>query len=460
MNGAGHRGMETYGAYALNHPDQIKFIAIADPDEIRRKQFQLQHNISDQMAFDSWETLMPETGKKIADVAFICTQDRMHYAPAMRAMSLGYDLFLEKPISSDLQECLNLEEKARSMNCTVQVGHVLRFTPFFKRIKSIIQSGLLGDILQIEHSENVSYWHFGHSYVRGPYKNEVESSPLILAKTCHDLDIIYWILGEKAIDVNSTGQLSFYRPENAPENAPERCTDGCPHAAECPWYAPRLYITAEPLLRIGQHSDSFFYRILSKWAINHRKLMKFLGRFSTQISQIMDWRSWPATVISTDLSYEGRMKALREGPYGKCIYKCENDVVDHQTAVYRFPSGATAIMRVNGVSDLEGRELKIFGTKGTLRGTFRNNGEKLIFRDFRYNNTQVLFKAGLNFDQHGGGDAGIMDAFIKILRKEAEPAEVGTANIFDAMESHYMGFAADIARKERKVVNLQNIRKK
>lgn len=446
MNGAGHRGLETYGNYALDHPEQIKFIAVADPNPDRRKKFQKLHHIPDDMAFSSWELMMPLNGNKLADIAFICTQDRMHYEPAMRAMDLGYQIFLEKPISPVLKQCQALAQKAKETKRIVQVGHVLRFTPFFQKIKEVIQSGKLGKILQIEHTENVSYWHYGHSYVRGPYHKENFSSPLILAKTCHDLDLIYWYLDEQPLDVRSVGALTHYCPENAPEGSPERCTDGCPQEASCPWFAPRLYIKAEPLLRIGQHSHFIIYRLLSKWAIKNNIFIRFLAKFNKRIRSFLEWPMWPITAISEDLSYEGRMKALREGPYGKCIYKTGNDVVDHQTATFRFPGGTTATLRVIGISDLEGREVKIFGTKGTLRGVFRYNEEKLIYRDFRYNNTEILLQSGMNFDAHGGGDSGIMDAFIKVLRKEAKPEEMGTADIFASLESHYMGFAAEDAR--------------
>lgn len=458
MNGAGHRGMEIYGEYALNHPTKLKFIAVADPNPHRRKLFQRKHKILDNMVFDSWDLLMPKNGVKLADIAFICTQDRMHFEPAMRAMELGYDLFLEKPISPFLHECQELEKKAREMKCRVQIAHVLRFTSFFKKVKEVIKSGKLGKILQIEHSENISYWHFGHSYVRGPYQKESTSSPLILAKCCHDLDMIYWYLDEKPIDVYSTGELSFYIHENAPNDSPNRCTDGCKHASSCPWFAPRFYIDVEPLKRIGLHSNKWLYRKISKWSIQKKWIIKLLSKFIKDLKPLVEWKSWPVTVISDDISKSNLMEALKVGPYGKCIYKAGNDVVDHQTATYRFPSGATATLRIIGVSDLDGRELKIFGTKGTLRGLFRYNEEKIIFRDFRYNETEILYQSDVDFDAHGGGDFGILDALMKILQENINPEEVGTSDIFDAMESHYMAFAAEKSRIEKKIVEIQKIR--
>ena len=268
--GAGFRGRNSYGIYGLKYPDRLKFVAVAEPDPTKRELFQKEHGIADSNVFRTWQEILDPSIGKIADIAFICTQDRMHYEPAIKALELGYDLLLEKPISPNLDECQHISKLAQEKNRIVQVCHVLRFTKFFKKLKEFIDSGVIGKIIDYDHSENVSYWHFGHSFVRGQYKKKEESSPLILAKSCHDLDIMYWLIGEKPLTVQSKGFLSFYRPENAPSDAPDRCTDGCPHEKTCPWYAPRLYITGEPLIRIGFHANSRILRILSSMINNHR----------------------------------------------------------------------------------------------------------------------------------------------------------------------------------------------
>jgi len=256
LNGAGLRGRQVYGLYAQKNPNRLKFVAIADPNAERRRLFQKEHNIPDEHAFNTWDEMMNEKIGKIADTAFICTQDQMHFEPAMRALDLGYDLLLEKPITPNLDQCRAITKKAQEKKRLVQVSHVLRFTDFWKKVKEVIDSGQLGKIVHIDHSENVSYWHMGHSFVRGPYRNKETSSPMILAKCCHDLDLIYWFMGEKAKDLQSTGRLTYYIPENAPKGAPERCTDGCPVEKECPWNAVRMYVYGEPLIRIGLHSPS------------------------------------------------------------------------------------------------------------------------------------------------------------------------------------------------------------
>ncbi|MBD3353175.1 MAG: hypothetical protein GF364_16965, partial [Candidatus Lokiarchaeota archaeon] len=362
--GAGSRGREAYGVYAEQNPDCINMIAVAEPDDIKRKLFQKSHNISDELAFETWEELL-EQGK-IADVAFITMGDHMHYKPAMKAMDLGYDLLLEKPIAPTLKECQNLEKKAIEKNCLVQIGHVLRFAPFWKKVKTIIESGRIGDVIHYEHSENVSYWHFGHSFVRGLYKNRETSNPIILAKCCHDLDLMTWYLG-KPFEVKSTGSLSFYRPESAPKDSPKRCTDGCPHAETCPWYAPRFYMTGEEMLRIGTETHSRLIRLGTKILMNNRWLGKIIRLFVPAAKTLVNWDRWPVTQMTSDTSPTGKMKALKEGPFGLCIFKCGNDVVDHQVSTFEFDNGVTGVLIMHGMAEHEGRELRIFGTKGTLR---------------------------------------------------------------------------------------------
>ncbi len=458
MTGAGLRGREVYGEYALKHPDKLKFIAVAEPDTERRRAFQQAHNIPDNLAFASWETLFAPENDRLADAAFICTRDNLHYRPALAALESGYHLVLEKPISPSLDECRDIAATAEKHRRNIQVCHVLRFTGFWRKIKELVDSDWIGRVIHYDHSENVSYWHFGHSYVRGSYGTEASSSPFILAKSCHDLDLMYWIIGDKPLSVQSMGDLSHYRPENAPLGAPDRCTNGCPEAEKCPWYAPRMYLAGEPLLRIGLHARSPLTRLLAYLSLNHRKTLGILSRFSSSLRAILNWNRFPATVITTDLSREGRMKALREGPYGRCIYKSGNDVLDHQITTYKFPDGTTGTLTLHGVSELEGREIRIFGTKGVIRGYFRYNGEQITVTDFRFAKSRVVYRAGLSMGGHGGGDFGLMESFVKVMRGQKSPHEAG-ADIDNALEAHYMAFAAEAARTGRREVPLNEYRK-
>jgi predicted dehydrogenase len=458
--GAGFRGRNSYGIYGIKYPDRLKFIAVAEPDPKKRDLFQKEHNISNSNIFKSWQDILDPSVGKIADTAFICTQDQMHYQPAIKALELGYDLLLEKPISPSFEECNHISKLAHEKNRIVQVCHVLRFTDFFKKLKETIEAGVIGDIIDYDHSENVSYWHFGHSFVRGQYRKKEESSPLILAKSCHDLDIMYWLIGKKPLTVQSKGFLSFYRPENAPLDAPDRCTDGCPHEKTCPWFAPRLYFSGEPLIRIGFHTNSRFMRFLTSLIINHRNIMIFLSKFIKKLKPFLNWKEFPANSLTTDLTYEGKMKALRVGPWGKCIFKTDNDVVDHQIATYTFPNGVVGTLRITGLSELEGREFRIFGTKGVIRAHFRANEEIIKITDFLTTRTKIVFKRGLSARGHGGGDFGLLDSFVKVIKGDLTPEQAGTTNIQEALESHIMAFAGEEARISGKTLKIDEYRKK
>jgi predicted dehydrogenase len=406
---AGARGHFVYGGYALRHPRRLRFVAVAEPDPERRRRFQRAHAIPDPLAFERWENLL--AGTRRAQAAVVCTPDPVHAAPALRALELGYHLLLEKPLSPRLEECRALAAYPLAAGQLAQVAHVLRCTAFWRKVKRAVAEGRVGRIVRLELSENVSTWHFGHSFVRGAYGVEGLSSPLLLAKCCHDLDLIGWILGEQALSVQSTGALRHYRPENAPPGAPARCTAGCPAEQDCPWYAPRLYLRGEPILRTLARARSPWLRwplrLGLRWPLR-------LGLAFPALKLLTDWNEFPSTSLGVDLSREGKLRALREGPYGRCVYRCGNDVPDHQEVLLSFPSGATAALGVHGLSEFEGRELRLFGTRGVLRGVFRLHEEELTLTDHRRLATECLHR-GASAAGHGGGDEGLLDAFTSAL---------------------------------------------
>ncbi len=243
--GAGNRGEGAYGAYALRHPDEVRFIAVADPDPIRREKFAQAHQIPPERQFTSWQEAL-QAGK-IADAVVDATQDEMHHDSAVAALKAGYDMLLEKPIAPTLAQTLDIVQTAETNDRTLVICHVLRFTGFFQKVNEIIKSGRLGQVVNISHSENVSYFHMAHSYVRGNWRNTEIAAPMILAKCCHDLDLLYWWMDAKPQTLSSAGNLLWYRSDNAPEGAPDRCTDGCPVAR----HLPLLRASDLP----GQHSD-------------------------------------------------------------------------------------------------------------------------------------------------------------------------------------------------------------
>ena len=399
--GAGSRG-SIYAGYAKEQPEELKIIAIAEPRRDRLDTLAEEVGVLPEYRFDSWKDLLSQP--KLADCAFVCTLDDDHIAPALKAMELGYDLLLEKPMSNREAECLQIAETARRTGRTLAVCHVLRYTPFYMTLKALIDQGAVGQVTTINQIENVGYWHQAHSFVRGNWRNSTETSPMLLQKSCHDMDIILWLMGSTCTKVHSFGSLRHFTPENAPAGAAERCLE-CPHRDTCPYSAPKLYMDME---RTG----------------------------------------WPVDVITTDLSEAGRRKALEEGPYGRCVYYCDNDVVDRQVVNLEFENGSVATFTMTGLSADFFRELKIFGTEGQIRA---NMGTKeIVLHRFGEEPQTVPVDMGTEASGHGGGDYGLMADFLRILREGGESRSSAEVSL----QSHLICFAAERSRNEDLVVTL------
>jgi hypothetical protein len=270
-----------------------------------------------------------------------------------------------------------------------------------------------------------------------------------------------WILGEQALSVQSTGALLHYRPENTPPGAPARCTDGCPAEQDCPWYAPRLYLRGEPILRTLGRARSPGLRWPVRLGLAFPGPFRVLGAVFPALRPLADWNQFPSTSLGVDLSREGKLRALREGPYGRCVYRCGNDVPDHQEVLLSFPSGATAALSVHGLAEFEGRELRLFGTRGVLRGVFRLHEEELTLTDHRRLATERLHR-GAAAAGHGGGDEGLLDAFTSALggQAQAAPAEqAGLSGPAQALESHLLAFAAEDSRRRGAAVLMEGYRR-
>lgn len=408
--GAGQRGFYNYGPYALQHPDELRFVAVAEPSAARRARFAAAHNIPPERRFASWEELL--AAGRLADVLFNTTQDQVHYASTVAALAVGYDVLLEKPMANRLAENVALVQAAERCGRLLQVCHVLRYTPFFSTLHAILASGRLGDIITVEHRENVAAWHMAHSYVRGHWRNVATSSPMILAKCCHDLDLLVWNLGREVRRLHSFGSLIHFRPENAPPGATARCTDGCPAADRCPFDARRLYLDPD---RTG----------------------------------------WPISVISEDLDVAARRRALESGPFGRCVYSCDNDVVDQQIVSMEFEGGATAALFMHGHSHDESRTMRYDGTRATLRGRFASRDGWIEIHDHftgRREDLVIPPAAG----GHGGGDFGVVRAFLQAVRCEAHLL----TSAREALESHLLAFAAEASRLGGSVVEMGDFRRR
>lgn len=422
MIGAGGRATFAYGPYALEYPNDISFVAVADPDELRRKRFASLHDIPEDMQFTSWEEACARP--QMARAALNCTQDRTHHASTLALLRAGYDVLLEKPMATSAAECIELVETAERHGRILQVCHVLRFTEFFSALYDIVQSGRLGRIVTIDHRENVSYWHMSHSFVRGNWRNEGLSAPMILAKCCHDLDILIWTMGQRVTRLSSFGALMHYRAESAPEGAPPRCTDGCPVEATCPWYAPRLY-----------DAD-----------VHGRSQIEPFGAHDFMLSAAGAPREARGPEVR-----QARWELLKTSPYGRCVYHCDNDVVDHQTLNMEFEGGATCTFTMHGHSDREGRTLRWDGTRATLYGDFSDGRPHTLRIVDHGSSSEEVIHPTTGSSGHGGGDFGLMKNFMQALRGEASKHQT-TARV--SLESHLLAFAAEESRLTGRMINM------
>lgn len=393
--GAGGRGFE-YSRYLKDFPGKGRVIAVAEPDPDRRSSFAALHGIKQDFCFESWETMLSKG--KLADAVLIATQDDMHFAPAIKAMEQGYHILLEKPMSNRLEECLRLGELSRKYDKVFSICHVLRYTKFFSTIKTLLENGRIGRLVSIQHNENVGYFHHVHSYVRGSWRNSEQSSPMILAKSCHDMDIMLWLAGADCLQLSSYGSLMHFKEINAPEGSASRCLDGCAIEQDCPYSAKKIY------------------------------------KYGTT--------GWPVSVITHDYSMEGISDALKNGPYGRCVYRCDNNVVDHQVVCMEFENGVTAAFTMCAFTPDISRTIKLMGTEGEIRGHMeRNEIELARFIDGRTERIMID-----NTDsRHGGGDFALMKSFVESVGQEGRAKETLT-NAGLSVQSHIMAFAAELSR--------------
>lgn len=417
--GAGDRGT-IYANYIKRHIDEVEIVAVAEPIKERRENIANMFNLSDDRVFLSWDEALAK--EKLGDVVIVSTQDQMHYEPTMRALDLGYHVLLEKPMSPNLKECIEMVNKAEEKQRHLLVCHVLRYTEFFKELKNLLDSGEIGDLVTIQHIENVGYYHQAHSFVRGNWRNKEESAPMILAKCCHDLDLMYWYAGAKCESLASFGSLKHFKTECAPEGSAERCLD-C-QLKDCPYDGRKIYF-------------------------------KCLDRVkSSDAGNTTSTRYWPTSSITEDISLEGITKALREGPYGRCVYHCDNDVVDNQVVSLNFENAITVAFTMTAFTDKVSRISRFMGTKGEIRATTETNTIEVYDFDSRKVRTIDVKEPDSG---HGGGDDGIMDDFLNLVRTGVVEDRYTTGKV--SIMSHAMAMAAEEARLSKKSVNVEEFMK-
>ncbi|CAM3157007.1 Gfo/Idh/MocA family oxidoreductase [Deinococcus saxicola] len=385
--GCGNRGGDVYARHLSVQGARITHLV--DPRAARLAEVAGRHALGPEVCFSDWGDFFALG--RVADAVVIATPDDQHVQPCLQALALGYDVLLEKPIClAEAELDLLLQAEAQSAG-SVTVCHVLRATPFFQEVRRVLVSGRLGQLMGVQHAENVAYWHYAHSYVRGNWRASPPAAPFVLAKSCHDLDLLRWFAGAPPSRVDSQGGLHHFRPENAPAEASDRCVT-CPVAA-CPYDARQIY-GSRPL------------------------------------------ESWPNTVLTA--GGQTLAGALETGPYGQCVYLGLNDVADHQSVTITFENGVTAGLTLSAFTHNNTRTLKLLGTHGELRGQMERG--ELELHDFR-NGTVERWTVAAD-GNHGGGDVGLVRGWLAFLRGEAELP----TPLCESLDSHRMAFAAERSR--------------
>ncbi|GCB64739.1 hypothetical protein scyTo_0007581, partial [Scyliorhinus torazame] len=394
-------------------PERMKVVGVADCRLIARQNLQMKYSVQDCNVFNDWKDAAELD--KFADAVIIATPDRHHKGPAVAFAKKGYHILLEKPMAVTVDDCKEIVAVCKKNNVILAVCHVLRYSPPILKVQELLCQGLIGDVVHIQHLEPVGFYHFAHSFVRGNWRNEQESTFSLMAKSCHDIDIINSLMfGKRCIKVSSFGSLSHFSKDNKPEGAADRCLD-CAVEKCCPYSAKKLYLEG---VKNGI-------------------------------------KGWPISVIceGSVVDIESVTKALREGPYGRCVYECDNDVVTHQVVNMEFEEGVTAAFTMVAFTEkLATRKMTIYGTEGELSSEGR---DPVTVFDFL---TKTKTEYPLDYSSmkethlggHGGADYYLMDSFIQAIA-ENNPSLIRTGPE-ETLVSHLLVFDAERARRESRVV--------
>ena len=419
--GVGARGAVAYGEYIHSLKDKYKIVSLCDVNEFRLEKFGTKFEVPEEERYTDEEVFFE---KRRSDVLLIATMDRLHVRQAVKALDLGYDLVLEKPISDDVDELRMLTAKAKEKGRMVMVCHVLRYNVMISKLKQLLDEGAIGRLISMDQTENVCYWHQAHSFVRGNWRNREETTPMIMQKCCHDLDLIQYFIGSRCRSVASMGALSYFKAENKPEGAAERCLD-CKYSRECKYSAWRIY--------------------MDNWLSSGKK------------------DEFPVCLITdaSPITEEAIEKALRETNYGKCVFACDNNVVDNQTLIMQFENSVTATLKMEAFTARGGRDFRFFGTEGEL--DLYEIEDKIILR--RFMEAPVVWKISELVDElggqgdggHGGSDHRMFDKLYQIYFTDKLNA---SSSIESSVESHYMALAAEQSRLEGgKLISISEYRK-
>ena len=400
--GAGNR-TNKYLEYAVRHPERLKLVGVVELNPIRRKAVAEKFGLDASQCFENYDLFFQKPVP--ADAVLIATPENMHYDPCMKAIEAGYNILLEKPIAQTLPECCQIAEAARRKGVIVGVCHVLRYHPYFIKIKEIVDSGELGEIISISHIASVGLDRTTHGFVRGMWRKEEVTNPMLISKCCHDIDFLLWLTKARCRKLSSFGSLRWYRPENAPEGSTERCID-CPLERECPYSAVDLYY-------------------------NRRD---WISNFDVPKGSTLD---------------EVLMRELRTGDYGRCVFHCDNDVVDHQIVSMEMDNEVTISFSMDTFTLGDQRETHIRLTKGEIDGDertlrvckFRGAEEKI------YDFSNIL---GTPF--HAGADLNLIEDFVDTLSRREHRFRT---SIEHSVESHRICYEAERSRLTGETITLE-----
>ena len=409
--GAGGRG-NVYGNYGIKFPNELNIVGVAEPISIRNERYARKHNISKENRFVTWEHVFNRP--KFADAVIISTPDDLHYGPCMKALEMGYDVLLEKPIAPTEQQCLDILNLANKTGRIVAVCHVLRYAPYFIKLREMVQSGSIGKLISIQHLEPIEHVHMSHSYVRGNWHNSKKTTPIILAKSCHDLDILRWIIDKPCKSIAAFGSLKWFKKENAPEGSTSRCSEGCKVEKTCPYSALKIYNTPNGWSSVFDLPDD---------SSKHEEYI---------------------------------LEQLKTTNYGRCVYRMENDQPDHYVTSMEFEDEITANFSMEAFTSYHGRRTRIMGSHGDIIGDMT----EFIHTDFLTGkvtkwdiSVEEEKNSGYQGGGHGGGDWGLVTDWIKAVKYQ-NPS-ILTSTIDASVESHIMGFRAEKSREIKQIIPIQ-----
>ncbi|MFO7947853.1 MAG: Gfo/Idh/MocA family oxidoreductase [Armatimonadota bacterium] len=414
--GAGHRGVG-YGSYSFQNPDELQVLGVADPDDVRRKSAAEKFDIPDEHCFRTAQELADH--EQIADAVINGTMDQQHVPTAIPLLEAGYDMLLEKPICTSRDELIRLLATVRETGRKLLIGHVLRHAPFYVEIRNRVAAGEIGEIMSVNTTERVSYHHMAVAFIRGKWNQRETSNPFLMAKCCHDLDLICWMKSGIAPErVGSFGSLMYFTEESAPEGSGTRCLVDCKIEEDCPYSARKHYIEQ--------------------------------GLWPTY--------AWDNLEHIEDPTEEQKLESLRtDNPHGRCVWRCDNTIVDHQNVIIEFEDGATATHVLTGGTARASRTMHLVGTEGEIEGDLDEGDFVIRHPDARegHEYEEIPVEVNVSGRMHGGGDMRLVADFVRVLQGE-EPS-LSTTDIMDSVYSHMIAFAADEAMQNNAVVDIEDL---